>query len=341
MTVQSQQCERVDGALAARAKTAITKGLAFLAERQRPSGELQACLSRPIAPEPAHDPSIFATALIARSLVGIGEARDLRQRACDFIESHRERFGVWRHWTRGHAQFHYVPPDIDDTAVACIALHANGRDVPANTDLLFASRDRESGLFFSWISWRLRWVSSFAYWWISLTHLLRHPFRSTAFYLVTPAARQDIDGVVNANALFYLGRSAQTEPVVGFLLRVLGEHRETVCDKWYDDPFVVWYFFSRALRHSDIDGGTLVLDRLRSAAPQNALDRALALCVEQDWGAPPEDSSIATLLDLQQASGGWPLAFFYKGGRTRWGSEELTTGFCLEALDRWLRGVDS
>jgi hypothetical protein len=287
-----------------------------------------------------YDPSIFATALIARSLLILDDSRELRQRACDFIEAQRERFGVWRHWTRGHDQFHYVPPDVDDTSIASTALRANGRRLPANAELLLANRDRESGLFFSWISWRPRWVSSFAFWWIALIHLASHPIRSTAFYEITPSERHDIDGVVNANALFYLGRTPQTEPVIGFLLRVLGEQRETVCDKWYDDPFVVWYFFSRALRQSGVDAGKIVFDRLRSVAPESALDRALACCVELDWDARPADASIAALLDLQSPSGGWPFAFFYKGGRVRWGSEELTTGFCLEALGRWLEGAD-
>lgn len=320
--------------LAARASAAIAAGVAFLTRSQRPNGELSVKKWRPATPEPFHDPSIFGTALITSSLAGVPETEALRNRACDFLYVHRERFGVWRHWTRGHEQFRYVPPDLDDTSVACVALRRNGRPVPANRALLLANRD-DRGLFFSWISLRARWVPNPAYWWISLAHLL-HPVYSTTFYTITPSERDDVDAVVNSNVLYYLGRSADTELVVAYLLRVLREHSETTCDKWYDNPFVVWYFFSRALRLAGEDAAGTVLGRLRGTEPQGALDRALAICVQLDWDLRPDDDAVRALLDAQLPSGAWPLGPFYKGRDTRWGSEELTTGFCVEALSRWI-----
>jgi hypothetical protein len=212
--------------------------------------------------------------------------------------------------------------------------------VPGNRRLLLANRDPR-GLFFSWISVRARWVPNAAWWTISLKHLLLHPFPSIAFYYVTPSERDDVDAVVNSNTLFYLGRSPDTEPVVSLLTRVLAEERETSCDKWYDSPFVVWYFFSRVLRSSGEDAGALILRRLASTAPETPLHHALAICVQLDWNERPHDDAIRALLDAQLPSGGWPLAPFYKGGRVRWGSEELTTGFCLEALSRWLGAANA
>lgn len=324
--------------LSARASAAIAAGVAFLSGAQLPNGELPVKTWRPAAPEWVHDPSIFATALITTSLGGLHGTESLRNRACAFIEAQRERHGVWRHWTRGHAQFHYVPPDLDDTSVACVALRQNGRPVPDNRALFVANRD-DRGLFFSWISLRARWVPNAAYWWISLVHML-HPVYSIMFYFITPSERHDVDAVVNANVLHYLGRSKDTEAVVGYLLGILRETRETSCDKWYDSPFVVWYFFSRALRLADEDAASIVLARLRSLEPQSALERALAICVQLDWNEPPDDDAIRALLDAQLPSGAWPLAPFYKGGRVRWGSEELTTGFCIEALRRWREGTN-
>lgn len=319
--------------LPARASAAIAAGLAFLSRSQRPTGELMVKTWAPARPEWVWDPSVFGTALIAQSLIAVPGTEALRSPACDFIESHRERFGVWRHWTRGHAQFHYVPPDLDDTAMACVALGQNGRPVPRNRALLVANRDPR-GLFFSWISLRKRWVPNVAYWWISLVHM-RHPVHSIRFYHITPSERWDVDAVVNANVLYYLGRSPETEPVVPFLIRVLREQRETACDKWYDNPFVVWYFFSRALRAAGEDAAAIVLERLHGAAPQSALEHALAMCVQLDWNERPGDELVRALLDAQLPTGAWPLAPVYKGRNVRWGSEELTTGFCIEALHRW------
>src|SRR5687768_4134781 len=122
--------------LAARASAAVAAGVAFLSRSQRPNGELTVKRRRPETPEPLHDPSIFGTALITSSLGALPETEALRNRACDFLLAHRERFGVWRHWTRGHEQFRYVPPDLDDTSVACVALRRNGRPVPDNRALL-------------------------------------------------------------------------------------------------------------------------------------------------------------------------------------------------------------
>lgn len=241
---------------------------------------------------------------------------------------------------RGHAQFRYVPPDLDDTSVASIALSVGTDTLVRNRALILANR-ASNGLFFSWISLRRRWVPNAAYWWISLTHLLRDAKKSIAFYHIAPSERHDIDAVVNSNVLMYLGRSPETEPVVDFLVDLLREKKEIRSDKWYDSPFVLYYFFSRALRRAEADAGPLLLARLRSQKPASPLETALAICARLDWGKLPGVAEVEALLDAQLDTGGWPLEPFYKGERTRWGSEELSTGFCLEALSRWLAGRPS
>lgn len=321
--------------LAVRVHAAIARGIAALERLQLPRGELPVMTWRPEVPEWTYDASIFATALVAWSTRGVSDAAGLRRRACDFLEAQREPLGIWRHWTRGHPQFHYLPQDLDDTSVVCLALGANGRPVPRNRSLLLANR-AANGLFYSWISARRSWVPSLAYWWVSLVHLATHPKKSLAFYHITPSVRRDIDGVVNANTLAYLGLDRATAAVPPFLLSILREGRETGCDKWYDSHFVVLYFLSRALRRAGIDAGDLVLTRLAAVAPDSALELALSMCVEMDWNRRPSGEAVRSLLEAQPPEGAWPLAPFYKGGRVRWGSESLTSGFCVEALSRWL-----
>jgi hypothetical protein len=54
--------------------------------------------------------------------------------------------------------------------------------------------------------------------------------------------------------------------------------------------------------------------------------------------SPELDHAIRFLLREQRADGSWPRASFYYSGPKKiygWGSEEVITGFCLEALLRY------
>jgi hypothetical protein len=235
--------------------------------------------------------------------------------------------GLWKHWPRSHPHHRELPPDLDDTSCASAALMQAGRTFPDNRELLLANRNAQ-GLFYTW----------------KLTAAqFRHPLALWLFFRRTSAKPFDVDAVVNANALHYLGAIPE---VIEYLLRVLREHRESVCDKWHDNPFVVWYFFSRALHPVAPEAGEIIEKKLAAATPANALERALAACSLLYWN---RAADVDALLELQLESGAWPAAPLYHGGRTRrrdgsfaevhpdtprWGSEELTTAFCIEALAR-------
>lgn len=304
---------------------AIDRAVSFLERSQLPTGELRVFASgKP-------DPSIFPTALAAWSLSFAPRAAKVRERALDFLAAEMEPRGLWKHWTRQHPYHHQLPPDLDDTCCASAALARGGRTFPDNRALLRKNRNRR-GLFRTWK--------------LTLAQL-RHPLVSFGFFTKTSARPFDIDAVVNANALHYLGdvRGALPE-VARYLVQVLREDREAHCDKWYENPFAVWYFFSRALQRSAPEAGELIVQKIGATKPASALDRALAICALRDWNRTAE---VAPLLALQLESGAWPAAPLYHGGRARrrngtfapphpdtpcWGSEELTTAFCIEALAR-------
>ena len=308
---------------------AIARGVAFLARTQLPTGELPTLRWSLRTPEEKiHDPAVYAPALLVPSLVVVPGAELVVERLLDFIAAQMLRFGLWKHSSSLGGGY---PPDVDDTAVASLALRLGGRAVPDNDWAFFANRNRE-GLYFTWLTPRLRWLRDPRMWGVAAARW-RHPVRHYAAFRESPS-RNDVDAVVNANVLFYLGRGPETEAVVRYLLRVLREGAETTCDNYYENPFVVWYFFSRALRRAAIDARAQILERLRSAAPQTPLEHALAVCVLLDWDEPAGES-MAPILASQGDSGGWPLEALYKGEHTRWGSESLTTGYCLEALARW------
>ncbi len=139
--------------------------------------------------------------------------------------------------------------------------------------------------------------------------------------------------------------------MVARLVEILRRDGEADADKWYENPFVLWYFFARALGHRSDEARERLVAKLDAAAPASALELALSIAARRYCGAVPPESLIDALLAAQSADGSWPRAPVYFGGRERrrdgtlapahpdtphWGSEELTTGFCIEALARSL-----
>lgn len=225
---------------------------------------------------------------------------------------------------------------------------AGGEDAPANARLLLANRNAD-GLFLTWMVPRWRWRGG-AHAALALGQLARAPFLYR-FFRDTSADPADVDAVVNANALFYLGDFSGSEKVAAFLSAAVDEGREQQCDKWYDNPFVIYYFLSRALAKVSSPATSLVAERVARQAPADALETALAACALMSCAARPPATMIEALIGWQRPDGAWPRVPLYHGGRERrrdgsfadpdphtpfWGSEALTTGFCIEALARWL-----
>ncbi|HEX2763395.1 MAG TPA: hypothetical protein VHM92_06055 [Allosphingosinicella sp.] len=340
--------EAAAGPRRAAVRAAIAAGLHFLQSVQLPSGEIP--VSRTTDPAMRSglvaDPSVFPTALAAHCLAFAGDgAHPVLARAHAFLLGEMSGRGLWRHWTRAHPYHASLPPDLDDTSCASAALTRAGIAIADNRRLLLANRRRD-GLFLTWFVPRARWTG--------LEHAgtvlpqLLHPTALLLFFRKTSARPGDVDAVVNANALHYLGVRGLGE-VAGWLTDLLLKGREAQCDKWYDNPIVVRYFLSRALAGVAPEAGETIVRRSEAAAPANALEAALLATTLADWGRPAPEPLIARILAGQLPSGGWPPAALYHGGRQRlpeggfapphpdtprWGSEGLTTAFCIEALAR-------
>lgn len=188
-----------------------------------------------------------------------------------------------------------------------------------------------------------------------LVVLRLNPIKTRIYFRKFDAVEpDDVDGVINANVLAYLGTIPGTEGIVKYLLDIAEQGLEADCDKWYRNPLIFYYSLSRCYAM-----GMNVFERVKDsltyritalANPDGSigdtdLDLALAICSLLNFGHRSSllDNAVAALIKTQGASGNWQRSAFYYAGPQHagpvsyhgWGSEELTTGFCLEALIRY------
>jgi len=308
-------------------RRAIEKGIAFLESAQLPSGEIpiETSPTPEMSGECVRDPVVFPAALAARALSITPSAARVRSRAVEFLLREMEPDGLWRYPSSEHPGHDYIPLDVDDTSIASAALAAAERRFPNNRALLLANRARR-GLFKTWI---VRWWP--------------HPRKTYRFFRDSTAELGDVDAVINANVVIYLGMCEETRPAIAHMLAVLRANGEMMSTKWYESRFTVWYFFSHALHEIAPEAGEMIVPRVEAATPRNVLELVLAASTLLLWNRAPD---VQPLLDAQLPSGAWPRASFYHGGLKRispnefqstppwWGSEALTTVLAVEALSR-------
>jgi hypothetical protein len=331
---------------------AIAQGIDFLAAAQLPSGTFEIFCSPHMLLEENCKPdySTFQTGQTAYCLTFTksAKAQEVIDKAIRFLLSEMQEGGVWRYTCSPNPD--YLPPDVDDTAIMSFLLKRHGISVPDNTGVMLGNR-ASSGLFYTWILPRVRWNADSSYWRVALRQFMK--FRQLWwFFRVTECKAGDVDPVVNANVLYYLGERPETRPIVQRLFQILEDGTEETCDKYYGSRFNFYYFLSRnraaGIRALEPAGDTVVR-RIKSYAHpdgtigDHVLHTAQAACSLMDWKDRSKvlDEAIRAILDSRQSSGGWKICPFYYSGQSKklaWGSEELTTGFCLEALSRYLDG---
>ena len=331
---------------------AIAQGIDFLHAMQLPSGTFRIfCSPHPLLEENCkRDHSTFQTAQISYSLnsIKLEKVEEIVSKAIRFLLGEMQDGGVWRYTCSPNPD--YLPPDVDDTACISSLLKQHGVSFPDNTGVMLGNRDSR-GLFYTWILPRLTWTTQTSYWRVALRQLLK--LRQLYwFYTVTECRPNDLDLVVNANVLHYLGERPETNPIIRYLIQIIEEQAEETCDKYYANRFNFYYFLSRnyaaGVRAFEAVGSTIV-ERIKSYAHVNGmignhiLHTAQAACALMDWhhwkdNSAVLDNAIQAILCVRNPSGGWRKCPFYYSGPSKklaWGSEELTTGFCLEALARY------
>lgn len=331
----------------------IERGLDFLRQNQLESGEFRVLMStNELKDDCVPDSSPFATSLIAYSL-GFSKsekAKSMLDKAMRFFLNEMDGPGVWKYWTKQHKFNKTIPPDLDDMACVSYVLRQNNIPFPSNDSLIMLNRNPE-GLFYTWLTPRWPMPLSLAYWRVVFRQW-RNPVSNYYFWKLNESEVNDVDCVVNANVLLYIGNRPETRPVVDYLIEIINRGQESCCDKWHLNRFTFYYVVSRNYRSGVTEfesvRDTIIKKILDAGNPDgsigaNVLETALAICTLLNLSCTESElkGAIKFLVENQLIDGSWPRDVLYYGGPKRyygWGSEELTTGFCLESLIRASEG---
>jgi hypothetical protein len=329
-------------------KNAIIQAVDYLHQHQFPNGEFCCYIGHEDNMKDAiPDANVFPTSLICYSLFNVAnlsKANHILHLAASFLQHQSMRGGVWNNFTRANPYFKVCPADVDNTACASIVLQNLQREYPDNKKLLYLNRNPNK-LFYSWYAFRPTTITNKDYWLLMLREF-KYPINSLLFWINVEAAKYDIDAAVNANVLFYLGLNEETQPIINYLIQLIEEQKEDDCDKWYRNPLTIYYFLSRILHKGIIELEAIrrpIIERILSqinsdgSIGQSALDTALAIIslMKLNYHESEVTHAIEYLLHNQGEYGNWPRWAIYYGGPKKlqcYGSEEITTGFCIEAL---------
>lgn len=335
---------------------AISSGLKFLSSSQYESGGFRSYMTVEDPPAVFHDYSPFPAAMMAHCLgfLDTAESKAMISKTICFLLSQMDRRGLWTYFASEHpyetewsGKYHFSPFDLDDTSCAYGVLRDNGVSFPDSRKLLMANRD-ERGLFYTWLVPRKELFFnphsiSFA------LEQLKSQARFKQFFELYPATLEDVDAVVNANVLYILEKGKETAPVISFLEQTIKNEKEESLDKWHHSRFNLYYFMSKSAYAGKVSFKAVeadILHRIHQASHANGMiginELETALAINTIFNFKQHSMLLARaaewLLSCQQENGSWRNLPLYYGGPTsfsRFGSEEISTAFCLEALARY------
>jgi len=334
--------------------TAINKGVDFLYEHQYPSGEFCCYIASDddMQNDITTDSCVFPTAVIGLCLQTLPktiQTARILEKICIFLQYQMMRGGVWNFFTVRNPLFKVNPPDLDTTVMASKVLIGCGVEFPDNERIFLYNRSR-NGLFYTWITTRLKNKLDPIYLKLILREF-KYPIRNILYWTRNESGKYDIDGVVNANVLYALGLNEDTRGIIPFLKSILYTNAEDDCDKWYRNPFTYYYFLSRNFNRGIdelVPEETVIIEKVLARASvtgllgDSLLDTALGATalINAGYRGDRLDKAIHLLLESQNVRGYWPRRSFYYSGPSKamgWGSEELTTAYCLEAIMAYIR----
>lgn len=334
--------------------SAIQKGIDFLYDHQMANGEFMVYISDNEEMQGWNSPeSTIGAMFIGHSLLflkGEKKVNTILENIAAFLRGQMRVGGTWNFFTRTHPLGDISPNDVDDTAVVARFLKEMDHPFPEHMtrNILLANRTSD-GLFYTWFTFRFKWNTNKHYLYLSAQDFI-HPLRSIAFWRKFVCEHYDVDAVINASALYYFGKIPETEPVISYLIDIIENETQKTCDKWYCNPFSVYYYFSRIYASGVTDLKKIkapIINRIIAKQKKDGcignslLDTALALSSLFNLDFSDESflrKSVDYLLSKQNKNGSWNRRIHFYAGPDKdlgYGSEELSTGFCLESLARY------
>lgn len=342
-TVDTVSIEKID--------KAVHKGIDYLYNHQFPNGEFICYISGddPMQGWNHPDSYVFPSIMIACSLLPLKQhpvARHILTETCKFIQYQMHWTGIGHYFTRLHKLRKICPYDADDTAYGSYVLREMGFSFPEslNKKILLDHRNSK-GLFYTWFTLRLRWNRNKYYWRLALPELIR-PIQALMFWYGISGRKSDIDAGVNANVLYYMGETKETQPIIDYLIKIIEERREGHCDKWYRYPVTMYYLIGRnygsGIKKFEVIR-EVIIERILATKKEDgrlgesAMETALAISslIYFNYESNALHGAVEFLIYEQKKYGDWPRWRVYFTGSKRlggYGSEEMTTAFCLEAL---------
>jgi hypothetical protein len=348
----SEPVNTVD-ALSEQISASISRGIDYLYHHQYPNGEFCVYVSGDDAMKGWSQPdsSVFASALIGSCLLFFKDeerAEEMLTKTAAFLRSQMRRGGIWNYFTNYHYLSSLCPSDADDTAtIASFLVHRN-IDFPRDRNIsLLLNNRRKDGAFYTWFTFRPQLTRHKTYIRLVLREFLQ-PVKMFMFWVKFECKPYDVDAIVNANILYYLGDVEATQPAINWLVKIIAEKKESNCDRWYKNLFTVYYLISRnyyagieklePIKQPVVER---ILSKLNSDGSfgECALDTALAVCslLNVNYTGRELTRAIHFILQSQKETGCWERRCVYHSPRmgVGFGSEELVTAFCLEALERY------
>lgn len=298
---------------------AVSRGLDFLGDVVGPDGAWPCPRYGDTAltgqPDPEYPPFAAGVAALALNACDDPRARALHARTAAYLTGTARYPGVWRYWPT-------IPPDMDDTAICSLVAIAHpwvllGRNVA----LILANRDGE-GRFLTWM----------------LPKKFAHEIGN------------EVDAVVNANMVAYLGDCPETQAAQRWVGTVVMQGREAESTPNYCDEMDLYFAIARAASLAGPSFSLLrpfIADRIRERLAEGSgrggvMHVAQALSALDMLGlrerAAESGPALDRLLDSQLPNGAWPKCLAWQNPNPPYGgfgSEALTTAFCIEALARW------
>lgn len=348
MNTQSQQIQKID--------SAIQKGINFLYDHQLANGEFMLYISGDDEMQGWNslESSNFAAVLIGSCLLALKDNKkvdEILNKTAEFLKHQIGIGGSWNHYTKIHLFRDLNCQDVDDTACIAKFLKEMNYSFPEEkTRNILLNNRRKDGLFYTWITFRFNWSLNKHYWYL-IAKQLKHPFKNIPFWI---RFSYTIDAVVNANVLYYLDNQLEGKPIIQYLNKTIENESENKCDTWYPEPCAVYYFISRnysAGIKSLKKNQPFIIERIRilfqkeEPTANSALYSAMALSTLLNFDCNDYDlvNKLAhNIINKQNENGCWSRRILYTAGPVLdagYGSEELTTGFCLEALKKYKRFI--